>query len=283
MSLKHNKKRNTGLLYEFLVRHVSERLVEGKDGQARQAIKLLRKHILKKDTELYREFRLFHALVNTTVKSESVAIQIVAEAREASKKYDLEKLDREKSLLIRSINHTFKNPSFFDKRFEEYKIYATVQRLFNEWRKDRPDDISLIAHFEQTIVEWLMTEKKKNVLDESIKPVDELAVKLMIKKVNSKYSEALNTEQINILKNYVYSVKNDDSAFLLESLEKLRNETLVAVDDYMKQQDSGSSFVIKKLNEMKKVLSEDIGTVDDKVLTHFLRIAKLKQEIAGDK
>src|SRR5947207_849958 len=106
MGRSHNKKRNTGLLYEFLVRHISEGLVSGDERQVHLATKLLKKHF-KKGTELHREFKLFHALVNTTVASSDVAKKIVVEAREAAKRYDVAQLDREKSLLIKGINYTF--------------------------------------------------------------------------------------------------------------------------------------------------------------------------------
>lgn len=278
---KHNKKRNTGLLYEFLVRHVSERLVEGDERSARAAMKLLRKHILKKGTELYREFRLFHALVNTTAKSETFATQILAEARDAARKYDADKLDREKSLLIRGINHTFKDENFYDKRFDEYRVYATVQTLLNEWRKHRVDDVMQLAEYERTIIEWLMTEKQHNILEESPGEVDDLVVNLMIKKVNGKYSSVLSGDQLNLLKKYVYSMKSGDTGPLKECLEELRKETLAAVSSYVEDPNT-APMVVQKLNEVRELISNEIQAVDDKVLTRFLRVAKLKQEILGD-
>ena len=72
MSRTHNKRRNAGLLYEFLVRTISQALVEGNQKKSSTALKILRRHF-KPGTELHKEFRLINALVRSTVSSESVA------------------------------------------------------------------------------------------------------------------------------------------------------------------------------------------------------------------
>ena len=60
--MKHNKKRNVGIIYELLLKHISTKLLEGNKKDAKIATRLIEKHF-KKGTELYKEFRLFNALV----------------------------------------------------------------------------------------------------------------------------------------------------------------------------------------------------------------------------
>lgn len=280
MARVHNKKRNVGLLYEFLVRHVAECLVEGRDKPAKSAVRLLKKHILKKGTELYKEFRLFHALANTTVESEHTASLIIQEARAACRKYDAKRLDREKSLLIRGINHTFNDPNFYDKRLEEYKIYATIQTMLNEWRKETPSDISRLTQYEQEVIKWLVTEKKKNVLEEAQDGVDDLLVNLMVKKVNNRYTGMLNPEQISLIKKYVYAERTGDQTDLKKAVLELRDSALGAVSTYMCEQKQHSELT-QQLEEVKALISKEVDVVDDGVLTRFLRVAKLKEEILG--
>lgn len=276
--LKHSKKRNVGLLYEFLVRHVSECLVEGRDRDARAAMKLIRRHILRKDTELHREFRLFHALANTTVESEHLASLILAEARQAAKRYDADKLDHEKSLLIRGINHTFNDSGFYDKRLDEYRIYATIQVLLNEWRLDMPTDIGQLALYEQDVIRWLTTPKSKNVLEESKPEVDDLLVNLMVKRVSKKYDGLLNQEQAELLKQYVYMEKSGDGAPLRKLVEDLRSSTLVLIDQYLNEK-KDEPYLAQHLQEVKALIGRDVTQLDDATLSQFLRIAKLKAEI----
>lgn len=278
--MKHNKKRNTGLLYEFLARHAAEGLVDNDEKQVKQSIKLLKKHF-REGTELNKEFRLFRALINTCVDSKQTAHRIVETTRRAATQYDVKKLDHEKSLLIRSINHTFGDSNFYDKRIEEYKLYATVQVLLNEWRQDVPTNVVQTALYEEDLIEHLTAPKQGNILDESSKEeVDDLIVNLMMKKVNVKYDGLLNDEQISLMNHYVYSLRSGDMTGVRESIEKIRLEILEAIDDYAKLQEKNPAM-IEKLIELRPLISETVENVDDRVLTRYLRIVRLKQEIKG--
>ena len=92
MNATHNKKRNSCLMYEFLVRHISKSLVDDDKKSSDTALKILKKYY-SSDTELYKEFRLLNALVTTSVSSEMVASSILTEAKSAARSHDLKKLD----------------------------------------------------------------------------------------------------------------------------------------------------------------------------------------------
>ena len=108
---RHNKKRNSGLLYELLIRKISRSLVEG-DNKSASISKSIVKKYFNAGTELHKEYRLINALVNVPVGSESIATAVLSEAREASKKFDSKALKIEKSNLIREINHEFNKDDF---------------------------------------------------------------------------------------------------------------------------------------------------------------------------
>ena len=103
---RHNKKRNPGLLYEFLLRSISRALVEQNDSQAQKAKKLI-KNYFSAGTELHREYRLINALVNVSVGSESLSHMILQEARRAAQKFDGKKLRSEKVVKIYVHFHTW--------------------------------------------------------------------------------------------------------------------------------------------------------------------------------
>jgi len=71
-SKSHNKKRNSILLYEFLVSSISKSLVEDDKRKSSAALKILKRHF-KKGTNLYKEFRLLNSLIKTSVTSPQVA------------------------------------------------------------------------------------------------------------------------------------------------------------------------------------------------------------------
>lgn len=279
--MKHNKKRNVGLVYEFLARHAAEGVVEGDEKQVRQTIKLLRKHF-RDGSELQKEFRLFRALIGAYVADRKTAERIIESSRLAARSYDRQKLDHEKSLLIRGINHIFNDVSFYNKRVDEYKLYATVQTLLNEWRQEVPSDVVRVAMYEADLIEHLMQPKQRNVLDEGAGiDSDDLIVNLMLKKVNSKYKGVLNAEQISLLNSYVLGLRSGDMTAVAENVEKLRVETLEALDAYIVEQKQ-NQILVEKLNGFRDLVAQEITEIDDKLFTRYLRIAGLKQEILGD-
>ena len=97
--MKHNKKRNVGIVYELLLNHISTKLLEGKKREAKTATKLIEKHF-KKGTELYKEFRLFNALAKSDITQTHVVASILNEAKIASRNLNERQLEREKSALL---------------------------------------------------------------------------------------------------------------------------------------------------------------------------------------
>ena len=258
MSRFHNKKRNTALLYEFLIKTISSSLVEGDKKKSSIALKILRRYF-KPGTQLYKEFRLFNALVKTTVSSNSVATSILSEARLASTALDLSALDREKSLLIKSINHMIHDENFYDQPIAEYRLYATIQTLLNEWRKPAGSaDIVSLASYEDQLRNWLLSEKKKEdqpLIDES-PGTTRLLMKVMMKKLNEKYSHALNEDQREIIKAYVFSTANEDQTTIRKKLEEVQKKLIESIDSYTAQNQE-NVFVINKMNDAKtKILLE---------------------------
>ena len=95
MSNQHNKKRNVGIIYEQLLRRTSAFMLENDEKKALDCVKITKKYF-KPGSELYREFRLFQALLNTTTKSEPLAVRILEEARRGAKMFSQQQLDIEK-------------------------------------------------------------------------------------------------------------------------------------------------------------------------------------------
>lgn len=281
MSRSHNKKRNTALLYEFLIRTISSALVEGDKKKSSTALKILRRHF-KQGTQLYKEFRLFNALIKTTVSSDAVAASILNEAKTAARVFDVNELDREKSLLIRNINHAIKDENFYDQPIAEYRLYASIQTLLNEWRKPAGTvDIQVMADYENQLRDWLVTEKKKveqPLIDES-PGTARLLMKVMMKKLNEKYSSSLNDEQREIIKAYAFSAANDDQTTIKKKLEEIKTSLLESIDGYSKQK-SENTFLVEKLQNTKsKILSESFDNVDDSVVSKFMLYSTLRHEL----
>lgn len=276
----HNKKRNAGLLYEFLVRAISSALVSGDQKKSSTALKILKRYF-KPGTELYREFRLINALVRTTVSSDAVAMSIITEAKKAALSTDHTALDRQKSLLIRNINHALGDSEFWDRPVQEYRTYATVQTLLNDWRAPTTD-ISRAARYEDQLVAWLTGEKPAN--DEQIvmnegPGTSRLLMKVLMQKLNDKYSGVLNEAQKALIRSYAWSAVNDKSDAIKMKLEEVKSSLLNSIVEF-KVMYPENEYVCSQLDEAaEKLQMEDLQSVDDETVARFMLYIKLHEEL----
>lgn len=279
MSKNHNKKRNSILLYEFLVSSISKSLVENDKKKSSAALKILRRHF-KKGTNLYREFRLLNSLVKTSVSSPQVASRILKEAKDAAIQINVQDLNREKSLLIRNINHTINDAGFYDQHISEYRMCATIQQLINEWRSDDAD-LSRVAEYEDQLVSWLLTPKKsvnEHTISEDSAGTSRLLMTVMTKKLNEKYS-GLSDQQKSIIKAYALSTESNDSTHLRTKLEEVRTNLINSIDAYAEETKSLPHLSKKLLETKEELLKESIETVDDSTITKFMIYSKLNSEL----
>ena len=280
-SKNHNKKRNSILLYEFLVSSISKSLVEDDKRKSSAALKILKRHF-KKGTNLYKEFRLLNSLIKTSVTSPQVASRILKEAKDAAIKLDTAELDREKSLLIRNINHTINNDnSFYDQHINEYRMCATIQQLINEWQSE-DTDITKIAEYEDQLVHWLLSPKKnvsEHTISEESSGTSRLLMAVMSKKLNEKYSNVLNEQQKNIIKAYALTSMSSDTNQIAQRLEEVRSDLSASIDSYIEQIKDLPHLKSKLVETKQELMSENFDKIDDALITKFMIYSKLNLEL----
>jgi hypothetical protein len=275
----HNKKRNTGLLYEFLVLSISQDVVLNNTKRSNTALKLIRRHF-KLGSELHKEWRLINALVKTTVKSEAVASSILQEAKVAARASDTQALDKEKSLLIGAINRSLNDDNFYDAQINEYKIFATIQTLLNDWRTPGAD-LSRLAEYEDRLVKWLLTEKEapaEQQLSTESPGTSRLLMKIMMKKLNEKYEGQLSEVQKQLLRAYAFSTANNDPKSIHLKLREIKNQLLREIDEYsLVNEDT------QKLAEARQLIEgEALEAVDDGTVARFMLYTKLSSELTSE-
>lgn len=275
---KHNKRRNSLLIYEFLVRTISKSIIDDDKKKSSSALKILKRHF-RPGTELYKEFRLMNALAKTTVSSEHTAASILNEAKNAVVSLDSEKLDREKSILIRNINHVLNDDNFYDQHVSEYRTFATLQTLVNEW-KTPGKDLYRMAQFEDQVMKYLVTEKfvpADSTVSEDTSGTARLLMKVMTKKLNEKYSGVLNEQQKSLIKAYAYSAASDDQTSIRMKLQEIKSDLVSLIDGY---EIEANEYLKNKLQETKStLLSENLELVDDETVTRFMLYSKLRDEL----
>ena len=275
---KHNKKRNIGIIYEQLLQTLS-RAVINKDRDQIKNIKEILSGNFKPGTHLYREFRLFNALVNTTVPSDSLASRILDEAKRGAINFDLKQLNLEKSKLIKSINYKLNDPKFYSQRVDEYRSYATVQTLLDDWRRGEKANMTKLVEYELKVHSMLLSDKRANKLSEKVNPeVNKVTVKIMLEKFNKKYGSTLNSEQMNIVKDYIF---NSDSQ-IIPKLKQVKENTLKELNSLKKTCDN--KILVSKVDKVyESVVTLDENIISDDNMSRFMLVSRLKEEILEDK
>ena len=278
MPKSHNKKRNVGIIYELLLRNISNSLIEGNQEAAQEALNIIEKRF-DRSTELYKEFRLFNALAKATVSDSSVAAAILSEAKSASRRCDRQKIDREKSLLIRDINHSLQDASFYHRRIPEYKVYATIQTLLNDWRLGDRADLSRVVKFESSVVENLLKEKSETRIEDCTSPdVNNLVVKIMTEKINKKYSDKMTKDQSRLIQEYVFSLSERTNNRIVKKLNKVKVDSIKDLDRF--RDSTSNDVLLEKIQEVKSIIEkESINEISDDSISRFLVLIQLKKEL----
>lgn len=280
MSRSHNKKRNVGIIYEQLLRTMATSLVSDNNKKYKATLGIVRKHF-SPGTQLYKEFRLFNAMIKTTVDKESLATRILKEAKSAALDFDSEQLRKEKAALIKDINYTISDSTFYNQRINEYRKYATIQTLLNDWRSSGKAPLSRVADYENKVCNFLLTESKEEPIhvlkDEDI---SSLTVRIMTEKFNNKYGRQLNDEQQAIIKEYVFSTETGQTTNFSAYLSELKESLITELEMYSSVCDN--IILNEKMNKVTSgVSSLDPGQVNDETVSRFLLVSQLKEEIIG--
>lgn len=279
-SKAHNKRRNAGLLYEFLFRAASTAIVDGDHEKSAAALAIIKKYF-NKDGELYREYRLFNSLMKVEVKSEAVASTILREAALAAKSLQTEAVQKKKTALINEINKTFDDPTFWDAPIANYKIYATIGTLISEWSEQSGKvDIQRLAELEDRLVSWLRENKSAVQEAEPAKRdgTERLALRLALRKFNEKYAGTLQTEQKDIIRLWALSHQSGKAEPVTKFLAEVKSSTLAAIDVAVKDPELALLHEgIKSTRE--KIESEKLEEVNDETVTRFVLYSHLKSEL----
>jgi len=277
----HNKKRNVGVVYELLLRRVSECLVNENTKEAQETLNILSRRF-RKGTALYKEFRLFRALAKSQISDADIARAILQEAKIAARSTDISMLEKEKSDLIREMNYNLKDPMLYRRYVPDYKALATIQTLLNDWRDTSGSDIERIALYESKVVSHLLEEKEvANLEDQRDQDVNGLVVKIMTEKINKKYGKDFDKDQRKILKLYAFSTssENKNGKDNLENyLQEVSDQTIKNISLLEKKTDN--DILKNKIAKVRdQIIVENKRDPDDQKIIRFLTLIDLCKEI----
>jgi hypothetical protein len=191
--IKHSKFKNTGFLFELLTRQITLEILNGSEENAKKIIR----EFYGKGTELSKELRLFNLLINEKYNTESKAEKFIDVVLEAHTKLDYKKLQREKYNLVKAIKENFEINNFLSSPVTNYKILASIHKLF-EGKKNDILDIKDVFDSKLTLVEHISSNSPSTLKEKEDKLVEEyrkqekdlrlLTYKILVETFNKKYT-----------------------------------------------------------------------------------------------
>ena len=277
--VKHNKIRNTGLLFEFLLRQITSDVLN-KD-QNSKAVTIVKQRF-NENTELGKELALYNILNTKKFKSDSKADYFINEVMKTRGDLNNSVLRREKYNLIKEIQSNYNLQKFMSSKVPNYKIFASIYKLF-EYKNLSPDE-KTESFF--NIVEHVTTEDNNVRLSETVKalPDDEdlriLTYRTLLEKFNQKYTK-LSGAQKNLLREYINNVSNTNS------LKDTLKEIVRGLKEDLKQHSKNlKDKVVKiKMTEALKSINEFCGlndksdVVKDEYVIQTMRYLELLKEL----
>ena len=282
-TFKHAKKRDTGLMYEFLVRKLSQAMVEHDSDNMRKTLEITRKYF-GDGAVLSEERELFDVVRNARGLTESAARRVLAEVQRVAKSMDPKRIDIKKSNLIKEINYNFGKSFYSQFRIPEYRLLASIQMVIDAARtKNRLTESVQNIQLEEGLIRYMMTRGSFSETMSQRSEVDSLVMAMMAKRFSEKYNRSLSTSQKSLFERYIRFQVTGDAKPLSESINveiDYINETLDRAATM--QEITEDSAMSQKLTEAKSRLVSVESMPLEKQVEELMTYQKLVEEVNSD-
>lgn len=279
MKIKHSKYKNTGILFELLVRQITADTLTGGNSPA---INILKEYFVK--TSLGREYKLYETILKSKTLNEGKANIVISTILETSQKFNRNTLRKQKYNLINEIKKHYDLDVFFSAKIKNYKELASLYTLIEGYNSNNINTNQLINN-KVTLLEYLTKQEvntedvKEDVLQEFQtydKDLRILTYKILLEKFNTKHDN-LSTEQKQVLKEFINSV--DSTNGLRDFFNTKINELKLTLNTEVKSiKDKATKIKITEVSKMLVELDKN-SKVNNDNLVDLLQYYELVKEI----
>jgi hypothetical protein len=281
MRIKHSKYKNTGLIYELLVRQIAADTISNRTSPA---IKILKKYY-GNSSFFAKEFKLYEFILKNKAISRDRAESIISTITEISRKLDTKSIKNQKYKLIAEIKEHYNLEDFFSISISTYKPLAALYCLIEAQNNNELVDPQVIVENKMTILEHLTaqstteTSTRESLIEEYSKYEKDLKLltyKILLEKFNNKYVN-LNVKQKEVLREFITSVASSTRLkdFVNGRLEEISKSILQAAS---KSKDAVLKIKLQEVNKNIKYLSKK-DKVQDNNLALLMQYYELIQEL----
>jgi len=277
-SLRHSKFKNTGVLFELLVRQVASDTLNNIDSKA---IVLIKKYFAK-STELSKEFNLYQTLIKEKYSKGEKANHLIEAVLIAKSRLNQSILNRQKYNLIKEIKTNYGLEVFFKTKVNNYKPLAAIFKLFEYTIADNPVEsvnnrYTIVEHITRSIKSSQPKElNEMSAFIKQDKDIRLLSYKILVDKFNEKYTN-LNEAQKTVLRQYINTVSDG-----VELKEFIVNEVNLLQKDLKRLTSKVTDKVTKiKLVEVSSILNKisSVKIIKDAHILSLLRYHELVKEL----
>ena len=280
MKIKHSKYKNTGLIFELLVKQIAADTLSRKDSPA---VKIMKKFYTGKSS-LVREFKLYEYILKNKGVSQQKGETILSTITEISLKLDREAVKKQKYDLIAEIKNSYDLEEFFSMKVRDYKALAALYCLMEAQNADLADPQILVDN-KMTVLEHL-TESKQNEEDVKDAIVEEyakydkdlrmLTYKILLEKFNGEYNNFL-PEQKAILREFIQA--SDSQVKLRTLINEELDKIILAVEEMKdKVKDDIAKIKLDEVAKTIKPLNKQVR-VNDTHIVNLLQYYELVNEL----
>ena len=276
--IKHSKIKNTAILFELLTRQITADVLNDKEGEA---VSMLKKYFSPK-SQLGKEYELYKILNTASSASDSKANHLIEAVVKAYKGINKKQLRNEKYNLVKEIKNSYDVNDFFNARIPNYKVYASIYKLFESvYTQDPKEETESRFTIIENITKKSTSVKKKDkkVLENYKKQEKDLRLltyTVLVEKFNKKYKK-LTESQRDLLRKYIYNISNTNS--LKEFIEKESIQIKKQLQSFLPKIDDKVTKIklTEAINQIGNLLKGRI--VEDNQVVALMRYYQLVREL----
>jgi len=277
--ISHSKYKNSGILFELLVRKITSETISNNESKA---INILKKYFT--NTEIAKENKLYQTLLKSQDLNERMADNVINTISDLSARLDRKKLSNEKHNLIKEIKNSYDIDDFFKASISNYKTLASIYILIESKFVENPSP-DIIISSKSTLLEYLSNKNSPNDEDQIYQELSKmdkserfLVYKVMLENFNKKYND-IDLEQKEILKVYINNISN--TVVLKEFIDNKFKKLQISLSENIKKiDDQITKIKVQEILNLINPILESKKMKDDYVVT-LLQYLELNNELAN--
>ena len=266
MKFRHNKKRNTALIYEMLVKELTKSIINDNIDKKNSISALFKKYFNKK-TALGKENAIYSSLTESRSLDKDTFKEVLANAKSQYDKLNKKEIFNAKTRLINEVTKLV-GKDFWTNFVKDYQWTATASQVLSQ--SSAPKNQVML---EKKLVELATPDEEKA----SFPKINKLTVKNFIDKFNETYKETLTEGQQQLLGKFILSASDDGlelKATVYEEVENIKTslkETVAATKEPSLAKNINR--VLHKLDSYKK------NSITKQVVFEVLQMQTLAEEL----